>query len=225
MPVEVRRFPLRTGGVLVVAKGSILTFEGDAVVKDGEGCHDLGQSLAVLAGPDMQRALDAQPRSRPGEALLTESFRYPNTRFIIHAFGPDFRTVTTPEEARGALATLVDTYRAALARASEAGARTVCLCLLSSTGDPAELGGGLTLTDLARAALTAVRAGAYAKLEEAWIVGHGVHEGDALALACGGVEDAAAEGDGEESQVGMLREGWKFHLTHLKCRFTRPLLL
>ena len=93
---------LPRGGVLVAARGSVVGFEGDAIVNAAnEGCQGGGGvdgAITTAGGPEMAAARAALPviksrmhgaRCRTGSAVVTTGGRL-NATHCIHAVGPNY---------------------------------------------------------------------------------------------------------------------------------------
>ena len=122
---------------LVVARGSVLEFSGDAVVnaanEGGLGGGGVDGAVNAAGGPVLQRARRALPvlaggtRIPTGAARVTVGGSLP-ARWVVHAVGPQYARVAP---ARGD-ELLASAYADALARVSEVGGQSVAFSLLSS---------------------------------------------------------------------------------------------
>ena len=97
------------------------------------------------AGPELDKACRPLAPIRPGQAVITPAFRLPN-RHVIHCLGPVYGRDNPSDKL------LADCYRNALARAEEAGLRSVAFCAIS-TGVF-----GYPIADAAKVALATVAA-------------------------------------------------------------------
>jgi O-acetyl-ADP-ribose deacetylase (regulator of RNase III) len=121
-----------------VVHGSVLNFEGDAMVNaantGGVTGFGLDEMVNRAAGDfeikEARRSLGGIPT---GEAKCTPSFKHDKVKFIIHAVGPVYRENAVVK--RGSVEEkdllLAAAYRSAVNCAVENGAATVGFCLLS----------------------------------------------------------------------------------------------
>lgn len=152
-------------GRLLLVKGSILDFEGDALVNAAnEGCvggFGVDELVNQAGGPQLRVARQQLGGCPTGEAKITPAFAHAKTRWIVHAVGPAYRDasvmlhggpVAEPAERERMLRSrdplLVSAYRNALREAAAQGCRSIGFCLLSAgvfrgsrpLGDVVEIG-------------------------------------------------------------------------------------
>ncbi|KAK3284308.1 hypothetical protein CYMTET_8035 [Cymbomonas tetramitiformis] len=129
-----------------ISQGSVLDFEGDAIVNAANtGClggGGLDGAISQAGGPELLAARQALPeldrgvRCPTGEARITVGGRLRN-KWCIHAVGPNFIYHRSREgDARDEFAKedgqLKNAYRHVLQLANQEGVQTLATCLLSS---------------------------------------------------------------------------------------------
>lgn len=141
---------------ILVVRGDITQQDVDAIVTaanrhlgGGSGVHG---AVHAAAGPELLAASLALAPCAPGSAVVTPAFALAPVRWVIHAVGP--RYTAHPDDA----ALLTSTYRAALTRADEVGARIVAFPSISTGryGFPKPQAAALSVAAL-RSAATSVR--------------------------------------------------------------------
>lgn len=165
---------------LYVANDSVVKFTGDAIVNAanelGLGGGGIDGVVNDLGGLELYEARRALPLIRPyvriptGDARMTLAGNLPCEK-VIHAVGPRF-TSNFPITHEGDLATLAYAYENALARAQEAGLKTVAFCLLSS----GIFRGDCPLSDVIECALRSIAKHSYDGLETVILCAFTIHE-------------------------------------------------
>jgi O-acetyl-ADP-ribose deacetylase (regulator of RNase III) len=136
---EIGKVEFSNGCRMRIFSGSVLDFEGDAMVNaantggvTGFGLDEMvNRSAGDVEIKEARRNLGGIPT---GEAKCTPSFKHDKVKFIIHAVGPVYRenainkcgTVDEKDEL------LAAAYRNAVNRAVENGAATLGFCILSA---------------------------------------------------------------------------------------------
>lgn len=165
---------------LVVSQGSVVDFEGDAIVNAAnKGCIGGGgvdRAITTAGGKAMETArwqLPVVPGSRStrcptGEARMTIGGDL-KARFCIHAVGPDY-PVLMQRRGRKALAEcdalVTSAYRASLNCASQEALSSVAFSLISA----GIFRGVQTLENVLVASLAGIQEGLYAELREVHLV-------------------------------------------------------
>ena len=135
---------LASGITLSIAQGSVVDFEGDAIVNAANnlclGGGGVDGAISNKGGEALQRARRALPlvahqtRVRTGDAVITIAGKL-NSRFVVHAVGPDFRSTTLAEKKEGLL-DLSSAYKRSLSVAAAQQAdppiRSIAFSLLSA---------------------------------------------------------------------------------------------
>ena len=192
--------PLPCGACLVVSAGSVVSFQGDALVNaannrclggggvdgavneaGGYKLEDARWDLPVVSPPNV--------RCRTGDAVATVGGDLA-VEHVIHAVGPDYRDYDDDGEGD---AVLRSAYTAALRVAQQLEVTTLAFSLISASIYRAHR----PLLAVLRVAVRAVREGAYTGLREVHLVGFTAAEVSAL-LAAAETEAAEAEGRGGE---------------------------
>jgi O-acetyl-ADP-ribose deacetylase (regulator of RNase III) len=136
-----RTLQLANGSLIHFCRGSVLGFEGDALVNAANegGVEGGGVDGAVNAagGPELKRARSQLPlvaadvRIPTGSARSTPAFGSLKVRHVIHAVGPDYCALDAAQYARADLQ-LQSAYVAAVDAARHLKLRTIGSCLLSA---------------------------------------------------------------------------------------------
>lgn len=97
-PSSQRRFPLGSGCALVLSRGDLTAWEGDAIVNAANermlGGGGVDGAIHRAAGPELLEACEEQPEVRPGvrcptgEARITDAFGRLRVDHVIHTVGP-----------------------------------------------------------------------------------------------------------------------------------------
>lgn len=159
-----------------VVQGDITRMRVDAVVNAANewlrGGGGVDGAIHRAAGPRLAEAGGALAPCPPGEARTTPAFELdPPVRHVIHTVGPVWQGGT-----HGEAATLASCYRASMAAADEAGARTVAFPAIATGvyGYPAEEAARIAVetlrdcrTAVERVTLVAFDAHSHAVLTEA----------------------------------------------------------
>lgn len=171
-----------TDTMLNIVKGSVLSFQGDAIVNAANnGCIGGGGidgAINDAAGPDVIKARKALPevagagypwnyRCDTGDAKVTIAGRLP-CDYIIHAVGPNFSLMN--EEV--ALQLLKDAYKASLIRARELSLESVAFCIISG----GIYRGMCPLLKIVEVALYAIAQNTYPMLKNIYFCGFTSHE-------------------------------------------------
>ena len=194
------RFPL-PHGELVITKGDIVRFRGDAIVNaaDTKCVHGKGVDGAINRAGGAELIAERQrlpvlegtrTRCRVGGAVVTGSGRLRSVRHVIHAVGPNFNPAAARVQpvAQDGDALLRSAYTEAMRRADETGCRTLAFSLLSA----GYFRGRRPLAEVLLIAVEAIRDAAYPGLVEAHLVTFSGGERGALRAAA-----VAAGLDGE----------------------------
>lgn len=168
-----------TDTMLNLVNGSVLSFQGDAIVNAANnGCLGGGGidgAINDAGGPEVVEARKALPeigfanyRCDTGDAKVTIAGRLP-CKFIIHAVGPNFST--EKDESRG-VQLLKDAYKESLIRARELCLESVAFCIIS---------GGIyrgicPLLKIIEVALYAIAQNTYPMLKNVYLCGFTLHE-------------------------------------------------
>ena len=96
--VQLRRFPLTDGCELVLTRGDLTLWAGDAIVNAANprmlGGGGVDGAIHRAAGPELAAACAEAPeispgvRCPPGEARITPAFGRLKVRHVIHTVGP-----------------------------------------------------------------------------------------------------------------------------------------
>lgn len=190
-----KEYPLGLhGAVLCLSCGSVVDFEGDAVVNAANqtlgGGEGINGALRRSGGARLIEAMEAVPvvpqpdgrvaRCPPGEVRLTTGGDL-KVDWCIHAVGPDYESASregVPVSESDALLTAA--YRNAMDCAAEKGIKILAFSLLSS----GIFSGSRGLQAVLNLGVAAVKAGAYTGLKEVHLVAFGGGELPELIAAC-----------------------------------------
>ena len=163
------RPPLRAAhGLVSIAQGSVVAFEGDATVNAANvgmiGGGGVDGAINRIGGPALKKArweLDIigadGRRCDTGDARTTTGGSLPATH-VIHAVGPNYCELQDTDHGD---ALLFEAYRSAMREARRHGVRTIGFALLSAGIFRADR----PLTDVLRIGLLAVMSNAYPALQ------------------------------------------------------------
>jgi len=183
-----------SGALLVISAGSVVDFEGDAIVNAAnEGCITGGGvdgAVTEAGGPKLAQARLELPVVEPGrgvrcptgEARLTVGGAL-KASWCIHAVGPDYNIMThdgakTMQECD---ALVSKTYKNAMECAKEKALCTVAFSLISSS----IFRGPQSLENVLAAGIAGIQSGAYPALQEVHLVAFTKTERVALEQLCG----------------------------------------
>jgi len=180
--------------LLVISAGSVVDFEGDAIVNAAnEGCISGGGvdgAITAAGGPEMAQARLELPVVDPGRAVrcptgearvtIGGALKVP---FCIHAVGPDYSAMV--HEASKSLqecdALVSKTYKSALECAREKAVGTVAFSLISSS----ICRGPQSLQNVLAAGIAGIQSGVYPALREVHLVAFTQTERMVLEQLCG----------------------------------------
>lgn len=180
--------------LLVVSMGSVVDFEGDAIVNAAnESCITGGGvdgAITAAGGPELAAARLALPPLDPagrvrcptGEARLTVGGAL-KAAYCIHAVGPDYNVLfyEGAKSLQQCDALVAKTYQSALDCARERELGTVAFSLISSS----IFRGPQSLENVLAAGVAGIQAGAYPQLREAHLVAFTAGERAAVERLCG----------------------------------------
>jgi O-acetyl-ADP-ribose deacetylase (regulator of RNase III) len=170
-----------TQGVLVISRGSVVDFKGDAIVNAAnEDCKTSGGVDGAInkgGGAELWEARkNLRDRCQTGDAVITIGGDL-KASWCIHAVGPDYNVCASL--AKGD-ALVTSAYQASMARANLVGASTVAFSLISAS----TLRANQSLDKVVEAGVYGVRRGAYTELEEVHILGFTDLECETLKSVC-----------------------------------------
>lgn len=180
--------------LLVVSRGSVVDFEGDAVVNAAnKGCIGGGgvdRAIKNAGGPVLDKArwqLEVVPGTRStrcptGEARITVGGDL-RARYCIHAVGPDYPVLMAKKGKKGLAecdALLTSAYRSSLGCAEAESLQTVAFCLLSA----GIFRGVQSLENVLIAGLKGIQEGVYPELREVHVIAFTPPELAALGKCC-----------------------------------------
>mmetsp|Transcript_14768 Transcript_14768/g.24036 ORF Transcript_14768/g.24036 Transcript_14768/m.24036 type:complete len:284 (-) Transcript_14768:1435-2286(-) len=179
----VKTFSLGSGcGQLVISRGSVVNFDGDAIVNAAnEGCQGGGGvdgAITSAGGEDLAKArrelpiVEGSKRCLVGDAVMTTGGDL-KSNYCIHAVGPNYRHFASEEEADKKLASA---YASAMLLGRKNRLRTIGFSLLSS----GIFRGGRSLDGVLQIAVQAVAENSYVGLEEVHLCAFTEKEVDTL---------------------------------------------
>ena len=233
------RHALRHGGEMCISAGSVLDFGGQtdwapptiAIVNAanmiGLGGGGVDGAITSAGGPQLAAHRQALPilegtrgaRIATGGAVLTGPGDYGKlfAANVIHAVGPNYLDVQTPEHGD---AELRSAYLQSMAAAAEAGIEYLAFSLLSA----GIFRGPRSLAQVLSIGLQAVCDGAYPGLKEVHLVGHSAQEQNTLLELLRGLapptplERARAKTEAAESEPAAAAG----RVLAVRCDVTRP---
>lgn len=171
--------------ILIASSGSVIDFEGDAIVNAAnEGCimgAGVDGAISQAGGRALQEARQQLPLIKPGvrcqtgDAVITIGGEL-KARFCIHAVGPIYFHCTLDEGD----ALVTSAYQAALSRAQEKGLSSVAFSLISG----GIFRGNQSLSKVLTAGVDGIKKGKYPELEEVHIVAFTPEERQTLRSVC-----------------------------------------
>lgn len=179
-------YPLPHGALLCVSSGSVVAFQGDALVNAAnEGCLGGGGvdgAISKAGGQELYEARLALPevngvRCPTGDAKITIGGELPST-FCIHAVGPSYMDYATFEEGDKLL---FGAYQASMACAKSKSLSSIGFSLLSS----GIFRGAQSLEKVLEQAVLGIRASAYPGLTDVHLCAFKRDELDVLLEICG----------------------------------------
>lgn len=202
----VGRFPLRHGQ-LVVAQGSVVNFQGDAIVNAAnEGCLGGGGvdgAITRAGGSALKAAREALPviagktvRCKTGSAVITIGGSLAAAH-CIHAVGPNYHYLSSEQEGDQLLASA---YQTSMSLAAEHGLSSVAFSLISA----GVFRGRKSLHDVLDIAVREVAASAFGGLDEVFLVGFTEQEVDVLLDVCSSQELSRSAAAVVDPVVGPL---------------------
>ena len=190
---ELYRLGADNGAAVIIDKGSILDFCGDAIVnaanEGGTGGFGVDEAVNKAGGYALKEARKAFNGIATGDAKHTESFGHGKVRWIIHAVGPVYR-VNQLQAAAGSVANTVEAfaakdsqlqsaYRRSLELCAELGVETVAFGLLSA----GVFRGERPLREILAAGLAAVLRHTTGSVKEVHLVAYTQEEQETLLTA------------------------------------------
>lgn len=212
-------YPLRGDSVLVVSSGSVINFEGDAIVNAAnEGCLTGGGvdgAITEAGGPELAKARKALPivggskkmvRCPTGEARLTigGDLKVP---FCIHAVGPNYRTemMCHQKTQEDCDALVTSAYSSAMRCAAEKQLQTVGFSLISA----GIFRGEQSLENVLAAGVSGIAQSVYPELREVHLIAFTGEECDALEAVCSNLLSDKVNGKDATVEVPNSEEGTK----------------
>lgn len=129
---------------IILAKGSVLDFNGDAIVNAAnEGCvggFGVDEAINKAGGFELKEARKKLGGCKTGFAKITPSFAHEKVKWIIHAVGPVYRIPFGENISEAEMQSyfsekdikLYSAYKECLKRAEENNIRSIGFCLLSA---------------------------------------------------------------------------------------------
>mmetsp|Transcript_13339 Transcript_13339/g.15245 ORF Transcript_13339/g.15245 Transcript_13339/m.15245 type:complete len:245 (+) Transcript_13339:311-1045(+) len=173
---------LKNGAKLVISKGSVVEFSGDAIVNAANRGGLIGGgvdgAIARAGGEELAKAREALPtmedgsRIKEGGAVITVGGSL-NARYCIHAVGPDYMMLDDKDKGNQLL---YSAYKEAMTRAKEKELKTIAFSLISA----GIYRGDCSLDHVLSIGLKSIAANTYDGLDEVHLVGFTMKEIKAL---------------------------------------------